>query len=385
MECIQTYITSWLTLNKKKVNKADYQLKTLDLQLFNGEKTEDPTAKRQSEAREKGQVAKSMELSSVFIVLAAFQTLKISGIYMYDELYRYMQYMFTHLTTSDFTIEFLQELCADFTIVFLKVCLPVLLVILVVSVIINYLQVGFLFNMDAILPSFDKINLNPAGMFQKMFSKRTLVDLLKSIFKATIFGYLLYHFILQEIDDISKLVGVELIDSLRYSASLMIDLIYKIVAVMLVLGVLDYVFQAWDHKESLKMSKQEVKEENKQVEGNPEIKGKIKERQRALAMRRMMQEVPKASVVVTNPTHFAVALRYEKNMSAPVVVAKGQDLIAQRIKEIAAEYKVVVVENRPVARALYSSVDIGQVVPPDLYQAVAEILAYVYKLKKRSS
>jgi flagellar biosynthetic protein FlhB len=304
---------------------------------------------------------------------------------MYDELYRYMQYIFTNLNTGDFTIEFLRELCADFTIVFIKVSLPVLLVVLVVSLVINYLQVGILFNANAILPSFDKITLNPASMFEKMFSKRTLVELAKSICKATIFSYLLYTFILQEIDDISKLVGVELIDSLRFSANLIMDLIYKIVVVMLVLGVLDYVFQAWDHKESLKMSKQEVKEEGKQMEGNPEIKGKIKERQRALAMRRMMQEVPKASVVVTNPTHFAVALRYEKNMSAPVVLAKGQDLIAQRIKEIAAENKVVIVENKPVARALYSSVDIGQVVPPELYQAVAEILAYVYKLKKRSS
>lgn len=382
MECILTYTTSWRTLNN---SMPKYKLNKLDLQLFNGEKTEDPTAKRQSEAREKGQVAKSTELNSVFIVLAAFQTLKIAGVYMYDELYRYMQYMFSHLNTGDFTIEFLQELCADFMLVFLKVSLPVLMVVLVISLIISYLQVGFLFNMDAILPSPDKITLNPAKMFEKMFSKRTLVELVKSFFKATVFTYLLYHFILQEIDGISKLVGVELIDSLRFTATLIIDLIYKIVAVMLILGVLDYIFQSWDHKESLKMSKQEVKEENKQMEGNPEIKSKIKERQRALAMRRMMQEVPKASVVVTNPTHYAVALRYEKNMAAPVVVAKGQDLIAQRIKEIAAEHKVVIVENKPVARALYSSVDIGQIVPPELYQAVAEVLAYVYKLKRRSS
>jgi flagellar biosynthetic protein FlhB len=385
MACIQTFITSWRTSNKNSGGKPNYKLKALDLQLFNGEKTEEPTGKRLQEARDKGQVARSMELNSVFIVLAAFQTLKIAGIYMYDELFRYMQYIFSHLNTNDFTIELLQELCADFMIVFLKVSLPVLLVVLLVSLLINYMQVGFLFNMEAILPSFDKINLNPTSMFQKMFSKRTLVDLFKSIFKATIFGYLLYHFILQEIDDISKLVGVELIDSLRFTANLIIDLIYKIVAVMLVLGVLDYAYQWWDTKESLKMSKEEVKEENKQTEGNPEIKSKIKERQRALAMRRMMQEVPKASVVVTNPTHYAVALRYEKNLSAPVVVAKGQDLIAQRIKEIAAEHKVIIVENKPVARALYSSVEIGGLVPPELYQAVAEILAYVYKLKKRSS
>ena len=168
-----------------------------------------------------------------------------------------------------------------------------------------------------------------------------------------------------------------------YSIDLLVRLVYDICKVMLVFALFDYGYQWWNHKQSLKMSKQEIKEEMKQTEGNPQIKSKIKQKQREMAMQRMMSEVPKANVIVTNPTHFAVALKYENDMPAPLVVAKGKDLVALKIKEIAKNNNVAIVENKPLARVIFQTVEIGDIIPPELYQAVAEVLAYVYKLKGR--
>jgi flagellar biosynthetic protein FlhB len=164
-----------------------------------------------------------------------------------------------------------------------------------------------------------------------------------------------------------------------------VNLAWQIGIILLIMAVIDYTYQKWQHTESIKMSKQEVKDEFKQIEGNPLVKGKIKERQRALALRRMIQEVPKATAVITNPTHFAVAIKYDKNMAAPLVVAKGQDMIAERIKSIARENRVSIVENKHLARTLYATVEVGDVIPAELYQAVAEVLAYVFRLNKRLS
>jgi len=190
---------------------------------------------------------------------------------------------------------------------------------------------------------------------------------------------------MKQTKQVPTLISVELIDSLHLTASLILDLVFNISTVLFIMAVFDYMYQWWENQESMKMSKEDIKQEFKQAEGDPQIKGKIKARQRAMAMQRMMQDVPKADVVVTNPTHFAVALKYDQNMLAPVVVAKGQNLIAQKIKEIAKDHKVIIVENKMLARALYAAVEISHPVPHELYQAVAEVLAYVYKLKKRLS
>lgn len=385
MKCIPIftiYYTSWCERNNEP---RSYKLSGLNLQVFNQEKTEDPTAKRQQEARQKGQVAKSMEVTSVFVVLAAFLGLKAFGFFMYQQLADFMRLLFTNWPAEDFTIQSLSVLFLDVALMFIKVTFPVMLLAVVMALATNLLQVGFVFSLEPLMPSFDKININPASFFQKMFSKRTLVDLVKSCVKVIIVSYFVYRFIVKEAGIVPQLVTVELIDTMQYVANLVLDLIYQISAVMFVLAALDYLYQGWQHKESLKMSKQEVKEEFKQVEGNPQIKSKIKERQRAMAMRRMMQEVPKADVVVTNPTHYAIALKYEAGMPAPIVIAKGQDLIALRIKEIAKESGVAIVENKPLAQTLFKTTDIGDIIPQDMYQAVAEILAHVYRLKKRLS
>ncbi|HWR43151.1 flagellar biosynthesis protein FlhB [Sporomusa sp.] len=381
MALFTKFTASWVPLYRIKDSR--YKLDTFDLQRFNGEKTEEATPKRKEEAKKKGQVAKSTDFSAVFVMMAAFYTLKLLGVSVYTELASYMTGIFSSLATTDFTINSVHILFLNLSLLLLKTVLPILLVILVISVAVNYMQVGFIFSTEALMPDFNKIN--PLSGFQRLFSKRSLVELLKAVFKVTIIGYFIYRFAVIQTADIPKLISMELIDSLKLAGSLTIDLAFQIIGVMMVLAAFDYFYQWWEHNQSLKMSKQEVKEEFKQTEGNPQIKGKIKEKQRAIAMRRMMQEIPKADVVVTNPTHLAIALKYDKNMSAPVVLAKGQDFLAERIKQVARENKVVVVENKPLARALYPVVEIGNIIPPELYQAVAEVLAYVYRLKKRLS
>lgn len=382
MGCIKISSNSYHSLDEVK-SQSLYIKVDFDLQLFAGEKTEEGTAKRKGEAREKGQVAKSMEVNSVFIILAAFFTLKLLGSYIYDELAGYMQMIFSNLVLADITINSLQEIFFAFGIVFLKTSLPVMCVILIVSLTINFIQVGFIFTLEPLMPSFDKIN--PISGFGRLFSTRAIAELVKSMVKIIVIGYFIYRFMIKQSLQIPALISAELIDSLHLLAALVLDLVFQVSAVMMVLAAFDYFYQWWAHKESLKMSKDDIKQEFKQMEGDPLIKGKIKQRQRAMSMQRMMQEVPKADVIVTNPTHFAVALKYEKSMAAPIIVAKGQDLIAQRIKEIAKDNKVAIVENKILARALYAAVEIGHPVPPELYQAVAEVLAYVYKLKKRLS
>lgn len=358
------------------------QLETVfDLQLFSGEKTEEATPKRKEEARKKGQVAKSMELNSVFVIVAAFLTLKVLGSYIYGELADYMKGIFSNLWMADLTITGIEQIFIGFITVFLKTTLPVMCVIVVVALAVNFLQVGFAFSTEPLMPNFDKIN--PITGFGRLFSKRSLVELFKALFKIAVIGGFIYRFMVKQTKQVPALINAELIDSFRLTASLILDLVFNIATVLFIMAVFDYMYQWWENQESMKMSKDDIKQEFKQAEGDPQIKGKIKERQRAMSRQRMMQDVPKADVVVTNPTHFAVALRYDQEMLAPIVVAKGQNLIAQKIKEIAKEHQVIIVENKILARALYATVEIGHPVPHELYQAVAEVLAYVYKLKKR--
>jgi flagellar biosynthetic protein FlhB len=381
MECIGTFTAFSPYLPDEAVRPLVF-----DLQRFNGEKTEDATAKRKSEARQKGQVAKSAELNSAFVILSAFFALKMLGPHIYSLLTDFMIHIFSILSTfstQNMTIQTVNMIFLDISFVFFQVAMPIMLSITVISIAINFMQVGFTLTMEPLLPNFER--LNPLTGLQRLISKRSLVELIKSLVKIAIIGYFIYRFISREIMYIPKLVGVELLDSLQYIAGLTADLALQIGGVILVLAALDYFYQWWEHNQSLKMSKQEVKEEYKQTEGNPQIKGKIKERQRAMAMRRMMQEVPTASVVVTNPTHFAVALKYQKDMAAPIIVAKGQDFVAAKIKEIARAHKVAIVENKVLARSLYSNAEVGDVIPPNLYQAVAEVLAYVYRLNKKLS
>ena len=352
-----------------------------DLQLFaddGGEKTEEPTAKKKSDARNKGQVAKSQELNAAFVLFVGFWSMKILGSITYREIAGYTSYIFSHLNTTVDT-ETVMRIFLSVVMVLLKTSFPIMVAIMLVGLAINLVQVGWNFTTEPL--GFDLNKLNPISGFSKIISKRSLVELVKSLFKILIIGLFIYENLKDELLQMPKLIYLDLAVSMTQIADIIFMMAFKICAIFFALAILDYMYQKWEHNENLKMTKQEVKEEFKQMEGDPQIKGKIKQKQREMAMSRMMREVPQADVIVTNPTHFAVALRYAEGMRAPEVVAKGQDLVAQKIKEVAREAGVVIVENKPLARALFASVEIGETVPPELYKAVAEVLAYVYHLK----
>ena len=352
-----------------------------DLQLFaddGGEKTEEPTAKKKSDARNKGQVAKSQELNAAFILFVGFWAMKILGEHIYGEIAGYTAYIFGHLNTSVDT-ETVMRIFLSIVMILMKTAFPIMVAIMLVGLAINLVQVGWNFTTEPL--GFDLNKLNPISGFGRILSKRSLVELLKSLFKILIIGLFLYENLKDEILHMPKLIYLDLSASMGQIADIIFMMAFKICAIFFALAILDYMYQKWDHNEQLKMTKQEVKEEFKQMEGDPQIKGKIKQKQREMAMSRMMREVPNADVIVTNPTHFAVALRYADGMRAPEVIAKGQDFVALKIKDVAREAGVVIVENKPLARALYATVEIGETVPPELYKAVAEVLAYVYHLK----
>ena len=360
----------------KRYNKPFF----FDLQLFAGEKTEEPTSKKRGDARKKGQVGRSQEISGAFVLIAGFFSMKVFGASIYDNLANYTIYIFGHLNQGVDT-ESVMQIFLGMVVIIAKTAFPIMLVIMGAGLAINLMQVGIMFTTEPL--NFDLTRLNPITGFGRMFSKRSLIELAKSLLKIVIIGFFIYSYLKDEILQMPKLIYMDLAVSLADMCGIIMALAFKICVVYLILAVLDYGYQKWQTTQDLKMSKDEVKEEFKQSEGDPQIKGKIKQKQRQMAMQRMMREVPKADVIITNPTHFAVALRYEQGMTAPLVVAKGQDLVAQKIKAVAKEANVAIVENRPLARALYASVEIGSSVPPELYKSVAEVLAYVYRLKKK--
>ena len=351
-----------------------------DLQRFDGEKTEEPTAKKRQDARKKGQVAKSQELNTAFVLLIGFLILRVLWEYIYGNIAEYTIYLYGHLSQSMST-EGISELFIGIMILLAKTVLPVMFAILIIGMGINCFQVGLMVSTEKLEPKLS--NLNPINGFGRIFSKRSLVELCKSIFKIIVIGYFLYRYLKDQIPILPQFIFFDLPQSLATAADIIFTMAFQVVGVIMVMAMADYAYQSWQTTQDLKMSKQEVKDEYKQMEGDPQIKGKIKQKQRQMAMQRMMSEVPKADVIVTNPTHLAVALKYKKGMIAPIVVAKGQDRVAERIKQIARENRIIIVENKPVARALYEAVDVGGAVPAELYQAVAEIIAYVYRIKHR--
>ena len=355
-----------------------------DLQFFaDPDKTEEATPKRKQEARKKGQVVKSVELNSVIVLLALFLILNALGSWLYSEMTFYLKNnLAPTLVIKDLTETSLGFILMQHLMFFFRIFLPIGLGAVVVAVGINFIQVGALFTWEPLKPKFSK--LNPLNGFKRLFSTQGLVDLVKSCLKLIIVMYFAYSTIkakLYLLMDTAKLnalnIGV-IIWNIVFQVAL------KICIFLLILAVFDYTYQRWQHNKNLRMSKKEIRDEYKQTEGNPLIKNKIRQRQREIAQRRMMQDVPKADVVITNPTHLAIAIKYEPGkMAAPIVVAKGEGYIAQKIKEIAEAGGVVMVENRPLAHALFKAVEIGEAIPEKLYQAVAEVLAFVYRLRQK--
>ena len=359
----------------------------IDLQLFaqgpgGGDKTEKATPKKRRDVRRKGQVFQSREISTAMVLMFVFIALRIFGKGIYSQIAGFARKVLTEYPKIHdlYMPDILLRVFVDAVIVFLKAVGPILLIALLTGLIVSYAQVGFIFTVETLKPKFER--LNPLSGLKRMYSMRGLVELLKALLKVAVIGFVSYSYLNGQAQGLLGLMDMALPNIAIYIGLTSINLAIRICVALVVLGAFDFIYQWWEYEKNIRMSKQELKEEYKQTEGNPEIKSKIKQKQRQISMRRMMHAVPKADVVITNPTHFACALKYDAEKSpAPVLVAKGQDYVALRIKEVARENKVEIVENKPLARSIYDAVEIGQAIPPELYQAVAEVLAFVYSLK----
>ncbi len=348
-----------------------------------GEKTEKATPKRRQDERKKGNVFQSREIGVVFSLLVSFYGLKLLAPYILRALewsirnYFYQAATVDEIITSDAIRYFIQG-CGVFAVA----AMPLLLVCGAVSVIATLAQTRGLFTMKSAAPKFSR--LNPIEGIKKMFSMRGVVELLKSLAKIIVLGYIIWLQFRDEFWAFPRLMDMEPLQGMAFTANIVLEIAKSAAIVMVFVAAADYFYQWWDYEKNLRMSKQELKEEYKQTEGDPQVKGKIRERQQAQARQRMMQKVPGADVVIRNPTHFAVALKYDpQRSSAPVVVAKGADSLALRIVAVAQENGVFVTENKPLARGLYEAVDLDREIPDRFYQPVAEVLAFVYSLKKK--
>ncbi len=352
----------------------------LDLQFFAGEKTEKATPKKKQDSRKKGQVAKSQDVNTAINLLAVFLLLLFIGPYMFEKISSLLIEFFQNSMLIQVTEESAPLLLIEVLKEMGLILAPILAAALIAGVAANYMQIGFMFSTETIQLKLEK--LDPIKGFKRIFSIRAIVELLKSILKISVVGLVTFFVIWQRMDEIMVLSKKSIGNAMTTLADITVKVgIYASIA-LLVLALLDYLYQKYDYEKNIRMSKQDIKDEYKNIEGDPLIKSKIKQKQREMAMQRMMQEVPKADVVITNPTHYAIALKYDDQKSdAPYVIALGVDFVAQKIKYIAKENDVVLVENRPLARALYDQAEIGQAIPEEFFKAVAEILAFVYKTK----
>nr|WP_212972434.1 flagellar biosynthesis protein FlhB [Bacillus sp. J14TS2] len=354
----------------------------LDLQFFAGEKTEKATPKKRLDTRKKGQSAKSQDVNTAIGLLAVFMFLQFYSSNMGEIALQTFRHSFNEFMLMDLTEE---NIHAIMLAVLKEVALllgPVFLLALVAGVASNLMQVGFMFSTESIQPKLEK--LDPIKGFKRIFSIRAIVELLKSILKIGFVGGVTFFILYLHIEDVLQLSQQSVGAALKTVGKLTIQMGIAASISLLFLSIFDWLYQKYDFEKNIRMSKQDIKDEFKNSEGDPLIKSKIKQKQREMAMSRMMQEVPKADVIITNPTHYAIALKYdEKEADAPVVIAKGADFLAQKIKLIAKENKIIMVENRPLARSLYDQLDIGDKIPDEFFKAVAEVLAYVYRIQNK--
>ena len=358
-----------------------------NLQFFGegGDKTEKATPKKLEDARKEGRVARSSDLINGLMPLLMFFVLRIFGNFMAKGfLESFVKY---YNKTPDISMEIFDvkqavnlgnEIVFDIVIA----CLPVLIGSFLVAFVGNVVQIGWKVTTKPLKPKLDR--LNPIGGLKRMFSQEKVVELIKSILKVLAIAIVAYNEVKDRWLFILNLYDFEFMQAIVNIFDIVLDVGVKISVLFVIIGIADFGYQKWKHLHDLRMSKQEVKDEMKQSEGDPQVKGRIRQKMREGARRRMMQELPKADVVITNPTHFAVAIKYDKEKAeAPYVLAKGADYVASTIKEAAKEHKIEIVENKPLARMLYYNVEIGEQIPPELYQMVAEVLAYVYSVKNK--
>ncbi len=346
------------------------------------EKTEAPSEKRREDSRKEGQVAFSREVTSVATLAGMGLVLYVASSYMLEKTLLFLADSFTQFHTQDFTIPFIAQMLDKALSVTNPIFLPFALLAMIAGILSSVFQVGFRPTMKPLQPKLNK--LSPLSGIKRIFSTQGLAELFKSLFKTVVLGYIGYFTFQQELTELMALSIIPADSIITYNFDLVARVTGKIVIAMLVLAIMDYFYQRWQHEQRLKMTKQEVKDEMKQTEGDPQLKSRIRQVQREMSRARMMQEVPQADAVVTNPTHFAVAIRYDREaMVAPQVTAKGADYLALRMRAIAKENNVPVLERPPLARELYRDVEVGETIPDRFYKAVAEILAYVYRLRRK--
>lgn len=352
------------------------------------ERTEEATERRKRKERERGNVSKSQDMNSALIMVCAVSLLAVFSKHMGETILQMMRDTFSHIN-ADIDPGNLYEAMLPYFQKLGLIVLPFMVLLVIFAVFIIRMDVGAVFAIEKIKPKFENISpkrmLGNAKRLFNPFEPRTLVEFAKSILKLVIVGACGYSAINSRKADLLGLVGLETPIALNIIGSILFNMIVNMCLAMLVLGYIDKKYQKYEYDKSIKMTKQEVKDEQKDIEGDPKIKARIKSIQMQMARQRMMSSVPSADVVVTNPTHYAVAIKYDKTQApAPMVVAKGIDYLAFQIREIAKNHNIPIVENRPVARALYNTVPVDGVIPSDLYVAVAEILAFVYNSKKES-
>lgn len=348
---------------------------------MSSERTERATPKRLHDARQRGQVPRSAELSAATGLLALVAFFHWYASYAVANVTGAMREIFTSISNPAVTLPALQHLGWDASLVFARVVAPLLAVALVVGVLVNVIQTGPVFSLKPLVPDFGRIN--PKQGISRILSKRGAFEAGKAMVKLAIIGGLTYPLLRRDLEEFAALTGSDPAAIVSALGGALGELTLRAGGAFFLLAVLDYGFQRWDFAKRMRMTRQEVREELRQAEGNPELKARIRRIQQQLARGRMMAAVPQATVVVTNPTHLAVALRYEPAMPAPIVIAKGRGHTAERVKALAREHAIPVVESKPLAQALYRMADVGAEVPVALYEAVADVIAYVYRLRGR--
>lgn len=375
---IPSILDGTLSMNSDAISNIG----TVGFMLSMSDKTEEPTPKKKKDARKQGNIAKSAEVNKAMTFIAILVVIYMMSGSIISELQGFIVNILSgdfSMTMNDNTIKILMF---KVMMSFMKIVLPISLIIMVFGILGSLIQTGLFFSMESLKPKFSK--LNPLTGLKNMFSMKAIVNLIKSMVVICIMIYLGYSFMSKNFEGIIKSGDIYL----PYMFNIVLDLIKSILTsitlAVAVVAVLDYGYEKFSHKKGLKMTKQEVKEEYKQMEGDPHIKGKIKQKQRQMANQRMMQAVPSSTVIVTNPTHISIAIRYEQGKdTTPIVVAKGVDEVAFRIREIAKSHEIPIIENVPLARLIYKEVDIDQEIPEEMYKAVAEVLVAVYKIKNK--
>lgn len=347
-------------------------------------KTEKATPKKRRDERKEGNVFLSKDVVSVVFVFGAFYSLKLLLPGIVESTSLFMENMVGVAgRASDTSMGTLQNIAQDFASVVARSLIPFMLICMALGILATAVQTKFLFSKKSARPKFSR--LNPLQGIKKMFSLKNLVELLKSMLKIVIMGALLYMVLKDDFVNMMKTMDMDVRVSVSFVLGMMLELVLKVCLIFVFVAIFDWLYQRWEYERGIKMSKHDIKEEHKQTEGNPEIKGKIKGMQRQRARSRMMQAVPEADVIIRNPTHFAVALRYDIDRDqAPVLLAKGQDEMAFRIIATGEEHQIPIVENKPLARGIYATTELEREIPTEYYGAVAEVLVYVYKLNKKN-